>query len=85
MGKCLQTAEKGVKERLTNPLIRLTSVTYAIRGQKVLERHGIRSYIRKQTGNLKTYGCGYGLEIHGDATAAAQLIRNAGIRVIGIE
>jgi len=70
---------------LKHPIIRLSSVTYAIRAQKQLDRHRIRSYVRKQTGGLQTYGCGYGVEVHGDLQKAVDIIHNAGIRIISIE
>lgn len=65
-------------------VIRLTSVTYAIRAQKLLEQRGIRSYIRKLTQSLGVYGCGYGLEIAGDLDSAVRIIEAAGIRIVEI-
>lgn len=65
--------------------IRLSSVTYAIRAQKLLEQRGIRATIKKITRSLQISGCGYGLEINaGDLEAAANLIASAGIRIIEI-
>lgn len=65
-------------------IIRLTSVTYAIRAQKVLEQHGIRSHVRKLVKNLQVSGCGYGLEVVGDIHLAARLISEAGIRIVEV-
>jgi hypothetical protein len=66
-------------------MIRLSSVTYAIRAQKQLERHGIKSYIRKQQVSKNTRGCGYGVEVHGSVLQTAQdIIREAGIRIYDI-
>ena len=67
------------------PIIRLSSVTYAIRAQKQLERHGIQAYIRRQAGNLKGQGCGYAVEVRGDVENAAKIIRNAGVRIVSID
>ena len=71
---------------MNRPIIRLSSVTYAIRAQKQLERHGIKSYVRKQADGKNTYGCGYGIEVHSSALVSAQeIIRAAGIRIISVE
>ena len=67
------------------PIIRLSSVTYAIRAQKQLERHGIQSYIRRLAGNFSGQGCGYALEIRGDINKAAELLRSADIRIVSID
>ncbi len=65
-------------------IIRLSSVTYAIRAQKVLEQNGIRSKVKKLTQDMKVNGCGYGLEVAGDVRAAANLLTKTGIRVVEI-
>ena len=70
---------------MTYPVIRLSSVTYAIRAQKLLERHGILVLIRRQAGDFNGQGCGYAIEIRGDIKAAATLVRNAGIRILAID
>jgi len=69
---------------LQRQIIRLSSVTYSIRAQKLLEQHGIKSYIKKLTKGLHLGGCGYGLEIIGDVAGAADILRCADIRVIDI-
>ena len=64
-------------------LIRLTSVTYAIRAQKALESHGIRSTIKKFARSLQVNGCGYGIEIaQPDLSKAARVLKEAGIRTV---
>jgi hypothetical protein len=63
-------------------IIRLTSVTYAIRAQKLLERRGIRSHIKKLSQSLHVSGCGYGLSVSGDLHAVAQILTSAGIRIV---
>lgn len=65
-------------------LIRLTSVTYAIRAQKLLEARGIRAYVKKLTKSLNIQGCGYGLEITGNLQEAVKIITDAGIRIVEI-
>lgn len=66
-------------------VIRLTSVTYAIRAQKLLEKRGIRSIIKKITTSLNVNGCGYGLELaSADLNAAQSVIASAGIKIVEI-
>lgn len=69
---------------LNRYIIRVTSVTYAMRAQKLLERQGIRAYVRKMAKNLSQHGCGYGVEVVGDPAAAADIISASGIRVVEI-
>jgi hypothetical protein len=67
---------------LNRTTIRLTSVTYALRGQKLLEQQGIRSQVKKMVKSTKVQGCGYGLEIMGEGERAVQILQDAGIRII---
>lgn len=65
-------------------IIRLTSVTYAVRAQKLLEQRGIRSHIKKIAKDLSIHGCGYGLELADNVNEAVQLLGAAGIRMIEV-
>ncbi|HHY53093.1 MAG TPA: DUF3343 domain-containing protein [Clostridiales bacterium] len=67
-----------------NATILISSVTAAMRAQRLLEQRGIRSYIRKIANHPKLGGCGYGLEIAGDLTSALYLLQAANIRILGI-
>ncbi len=69
---------------MANPTILMSSVTSALRAQKLLEQRGTRSYIRKIANNQKLGGCGYGLEIQGDVNTALNLLWAAGIRILGV-
>ncbi|WRS27784.1 putative Se/S carrier-like protein [Oscillospiraceae bacterium MB08-C2-2] len=64
--------------------IYLTSVTYAVRGQRLLAQSGIVTKVSKDTVNIRKYGCGYGLELRGDPSTAVQLLQQAGIRVVEV-
>jgi len=64
-------------------VIRLSSVTYAIRANKMLYERGIRNHIKKFAENMNINGCGYGIEISGDVEAAKRILENAGIRIVG--
>ena len=57
-------------------LVTFRSVTFAQRGQRVLERVGIRSALRRTPRELSRRGCGYCLAVDArTALAAAQLLR----------
>jgi len=62
---------------MSNAMILLSSATWAIRAQRLLEQRGIRSYIIKSAG---AGGCGYGLKIRGDIGAAINYLKAADIR-----
>lgn len=65
-------------------VIRLTSVTYAIRAQKLLEQRGFRVYLKKLTSGFSAHGCGYGIVITGDINLANQIISAAGITILEV-
>ena len=66
-------------------MIRLTSVTYAIRAQKLLEQKGIRAAIKKISRSLQVNGCGYGLEINsGDLEPVKEILSWASIKIVEI-
>ena len=69
---------------MNRTIIRLMSVTYALRGQKLLEQQGIRAHVKKMVKSTKVQGCGYGLEIEGDGQRAVQILQNAGIRMLDV-
>ena len=69
---------------MSKAFLKFSSVTYAIRAQKLLERQGIRSYMKKLTGTPGAQGCGYGLEINDDPEKARRLLAEADIRLTGI-
>ena len=61
----------------------LSSVTYAVKGQKLLSQYGITSSLTR-AGNVRAVkGCGYGLRIYGDMRKAASLLKGEGIKIIG--
>ena len=68
---------------MNKSILRLASVTYAIRAQKILEQRGIRSGIKKILQGQTPGGCGYGLELDGaHLQAAQQELSSAGIRIL---
>ncbi|MBP5617767.1 MAG: DUF3343 domain-containing protein, partial [Clostridia bacterium] len=43
---------------MSNHLILVSSITYAIKGRDLLRSHGYKAYIEKTPGKLDTHGCG---------------------------
>ena len=46
-----------------NYLIIVSSVTYAVKGKKILERNGLRCKIKRVPQELSQCGCGYCIEL----------------------
>ncbi len=61
------------------------SITSAMRGQKILEQHGITSYIHRNQFLNENVGCGYGLKIVADPQKAIPILEQAGIRVSEVQ
>ena len=62
----------------------LSSVTYALKAQELLEKNQIRSTLTRSAAIRKVRGCGYGLRVgNADRLRAEKLLRNAGLRVLG--
>ena len=61
-------------------LIGMTSITYAVKAEKLLRANGIRVRI---VPTLKTVGsgCGYSLELTEPPARAAELLRTNGIKI----
>ncbi|MDR1892157.1 MAG: DUF3343 domain-containing protein [Oscillospiraceae bacterium] len=64
-------------------LIMVSSVTYAIKGRDLLRNHGIKAYIERTPNASDRVGCGYSIMIFGNISAALQLLKSAGIKVLG--
>ena len=61
------------------------SISWAIQAQKLLEKQGITSDMRKVSNIGPDGGCGYGLDLHGDLHSALQILESADIKYIGVE
>lgn len=57
------------------------SITNAMKGQKLLEQHGITAYVQRNTAPAKKEGCGYVLKVNGSATTAVSILSAAGISI----
>ncbi|MEG0271782.1 MAG: putative Se/S carrier-like protein [Hydrogenoanaerobacterium sp.] len=66
-------------------IIIVKSITYAMRGQQLLNNYGVSAYLERNIGAASKYGCGYSLRVAtADTQNAAALLRSAGIRVVDI-
>ena len=70
--------------KMGKPAIMVSSVTNALRGQKLLASHGIRSEILRSSGKGERRGCGYSLAVAREQLEKTRelLVRN-GIKVVG--
>ena len=67
---------------MEKPVIQVSSVTYAMKSRDLLFRHGIRAYVERSTRSSKA-GCGYSLYVPENTDTAEDILRKAGIRVLG--
>ncbi|MBR7071446.1 MAG: DUF3343 domain-containing protein [Clostridia bacterium] len=59
------------------------TVTYAIKGRDLLRHAGFRAGIERVTSG-KTPGCGYAIVLEGDLSSAEKILRDAGVKILGI-
>ena len=60
----------------------VSSITYAIKGQQLLQRYGVSSYITRNQDYMGTKGCGYGLKVKkADPQWVQAVLEQNGIRV----
>lgn len=69
---------------MANQYIHVGSITNAMRGKTVLERHRIRAYVHRASDPPQGDGCGYSLLVTGNGGQAAEILRKNNIRVIRI-
>lgn len=65
-------------DTITN--IPVSSLTYALKGQKVLERYGYKAWAGRDHNRVS--GCGYQLTVRGDPEKAKKLLVQYGIRLV---
>ena len=67
-----------------NYIFILSSVTYALKGKKSLEKEGIKASLVKSANVKELRGCGYGLKVSmTDKVRAEKILVANGIRIIG--
>ena len=65
-------------DTITN--IPVSSLSYALKGQKVLERYGYKAWAGRDHNRVS--GCGYQLTVRGDPEKAKELLVQYGIRLV---
>lgn len=65
--------------------IKVGSVTNAQRGSRVLKSYGYKVNIRKLEHPSKSDGCGYVLRVNSETKEAANLLKQNGIKVAGVD
>ena len=62
----------------------LSSVTYALKAQQLLQEKQISSSLTRSAPVRKVRGCGYGIRVRGsDRSRAEEILQNANIRILG--
>lgn len=65
--------------------IKVGSVTTAQRGKRILHSKGYSAKIKRIENPQPTDGCGYLISVKSDDDSVVNILKNAGIRVIGVE
>ena len=71
-------------EKMANYYIHVGSITNAMRGKRLLEDQGIRTYLHRASHTTDMDGCGYSLLVSDSVQKAEQILRKKGVRVIRI-
>lgn len=69
---------------MSNYYVYVGSITNAMRGKKILEEQGIRSYLHRASPSLEGDGCGYSLLVTSSVEKAVSILQNRGVRVIRV-
>lgn len=64
-------------------LIIVSSITYAMKGKELLQKHGFQAYIARLPQKEEGTGCGYCVYVSRDTDLAEKILRNGGIRILG--
>ena len=63
-------------------VIKVGSVTYALKAKDILRGRGIKSVIRKTPNPAKGEGCGYSVVVPGANDAVTGILRLSGIEIL---
>ncbi len=64
-------------------LLTVKSLTYAQKGQRLLEQYWIHASVIRTPEQIARRGCSYALLVRNDSDRAAKLLEQAGIQVLG--
>ena len=68
---------------MRQPLIMVSSITYAMKGRDLLNNKGFHAYLERTPRHENVGGCGYSIAVSDRADEAEEILRQAGIRVLG--
>lgn len=60
------------------------SITYALRGRDLLKGKGYKATAKKIQNIAKGSGCGWGIVIEDNFDGAEQLLRQNGVKIVGV-
>ncbi len=60
------------------------TITYAMKGRDVLRRGGFSAELKRLSGDIKGFGCGYGITARGDREKIVQLLEENGVRYLRV-
>lgn len=64
-------------------LLTVKSLTYAQKGQRLLEQYWIHASVIRTPEQIARRGCSYALLVRNDSDRAAKLLEQVGIQVLG--
>lgn len=68
---------------MNKPLLIVSSITYAMKGQEILKRQGIKATVRRVPKSQVLSGCGYGLLVTCNPDKAEDILSKFQIKVLG--
>ena len=69
---------------MTQSLLVLSSITYAYKAQRLLERMWIKSGVIRTPRAYSNRGCGYSLLVRGNLSEAVAALSKQGIRILQV-
>ncbi len=69
---------------MSRPVLLVSSVTFAIKGQNILREHGISSKIIRNADLRALSGCGYGIYAMADPHRAQSILSRGGVEVLRV-
>lgn len=66
-----------------NPLIMVSSITYAMKSKEILSRKGFKAYVERVPHTSEDVGCGYGVYVLQRTEEAQQILERSGIEILG--
>lgn len=63
-------------------LLIVSSITYAIKGQEILNKNGFYATLKRISKSKRTPGCGYGIIVNKDFDRAKRILMENGIKIL---